>query len=109
MYAKHLLGMQKPNYFLRFKKVGTLDWARPFPAGASLLSRANEGPTSSALPWPMAYRPWALVELTLRGPFVDTGRRGGICRERTSPIKRFYFFETEGVQFFIPFYGRRGH
>ena len=33
-------------YFLRFKKVGTVDWARPFPADASLMSRANEGPAS---------------------------------------------------------------
>ena len=61
-------------YFLHFKKVGMLDWARPFPADASSMFRANEGPASSALPWPMAYRPWALAELTRRRPFVDTGR-----------------------------------
>ena len=61
-------------YFLRFIKIGTLDWARPFPADASSMSRANKGPDSSALPWPMAYRPWALAELTRRRPFVDTGR-----------------------------------
>ena len=60
-------------YFLRFLKVGTLDWACPFPADASSTSRANKGPASSALPWPMAYRPWALAELTRRRPFVDTG------------------------------------
>ena len=64
-------------YFLRLKKVGTLDWARPFPADASSTSRANEGPASSALPWPMAYRPWALAELTRRRPFFDT--RKGAC------------------------------
>ena len=28
-------------YFLRFKKVGTLDWARPFPADASSTSRRH--------------------------------------------------------------------
>ena len=48
----------KALYFLRFKKVGTLDWARSFP-----------------LAWPMAYhRPWALAELTQHRPFVNTGR-----------------------------------
>ena len=41
-------------YFLRSKKVGTLDLARPFPADASSMSSANEGPALSALPWPMA-------------------------------------------------------
>jgi len=30
-------------YFLRSIKVGTLDWARPFPADASSTSNANEG------------------------------------------------------------------
>ena len=35
-------------YFLRSKKVGTLDWARPFPADASSTSRANKGPASPA-------------------------------------------------------------
>ena len=49
-------------------------WSRPFPATSSSPSRANEGPASSAQPWPMAYRPWALAELTRLGPFVDTGR-----------------------------------
>ena len=38
------------------------------------MSRANEGLALSALPGSMAYRPWALAELTLRRPFVDTGR-----------------------------------
>ena len=71
-------------YFLRFKKVGTLDWARPFPADASSTSRANEGPASSALPWPMAYRPWALAELTRRRPFVDTGHLVVIRRKLRS-------------------------
>ena len=71
-------------YFIRFKKVGTLDWARPFPADASSTSRANEGPASSALPWPMAYRPWALTELTRRRPFVDTGRLVAIHRKLQS-------------------------
>ena len=84
-------------YLLRFKKVGTLEWARPFPADASSTSRANEGPASSALPWPMAYRPWALTELTQRRPFVGTGRRGGICRKLPGPIKRSYFHATEEV------------
>ena len=28
---------------------------------------------------------------------MATGRRGGICRKRTSPVKRSYFFETEEV------------
>ena len=59
-------------YFLRSIKVGALDCARPFPADASSTSRANEGPASSALPWPMACRPWALAELTRRRPFIDT-------------------------------------
>ena len=73
------MGMKKcmcflKYYFLRFKKVGTLDWARPFAADASSKSRANEGPALSALPWPMAYRPWALAERIRRRPFVDTGR-----------------------------------
>ena len=49
-------------------------WSRPFPASSSSPSRANEGPASSAQPWPMAYRPWALAELTRLRPFVDTGR-----------------------------------
>ena len=62
------------KYFLHFKKVGTLDWTHPFPADASLTSRANKGPASSALPWPMAYQPWVLAEMTQRRPFVDTGR-----------------------------------
>ena len=52
----------RKSYFLRFKKVGTLNLARPFPADASSKSGA------------MAYRPWALAELTWRRPFVDTGR-----------------------------------
>ena len=51
-------------YFLRSKKVGTLDLAGPFPADASSMSSANEGPALSALPWPMAGRPWAMVKLT---------------------------------------------
>ena len=38
------------------------------------MSHANGGPASSALPWPMAYRPWALAELTRYRSFVDTGR-----------------------------------
>ena len=54
------------EYLLRFRKVGTFDWARPFPADASSTSRANEGPASSALPGPMAGRPWAMAELTRR-------------------------------------------
>ena len=49
-------------------------WSRPFPATSSSPSRANKGPAPSAQPWPMAYRPWALAELTRLGPFVDTGR-----------------------------------
>ena len=57
--------------FLRSKKIGTLDWARPFPADASSTFRANKGPASSALPWPMAYWAWALAELTWCKPFVD--------------------------------------
>ena len=36
------------NYFLRSKKVETLDWARPFPGDASSTSHANKGPASSA-------------------------------------------------------------
>ena len=56
-------------YFLRFKQVGTLDWCRLFPTPC-----ANEAPASSALSWPMAYRPWAVAELTRRRPFVGTGR-----------------------------------
>ena len=60
------------------------DWARPFPADASSPSRANEGPASSALPWPMAYRPWALAEMTRRRPFVGTGRLVVICRKLLS-------------------------
>ena len=71
-------------YFLNFIKVGMLDWARPFPADASSTSRANEGPASSALPWPMAYQPWALAELTRRRPFVDTGRLVVIRRKLPS-------------------------
>ena len=35
------------KYFLRFKKVGTLDWARPFPTDASLTPRANGGVSSA--------------------------------------------------------------
>ena len=69
--------MMSPLYFLRSKKVGTLDWARPFPADASSTSRANEGPASSALPW-------ALAELTWRRPFVDTGRLVVIRRKLPS-------------------------
>ena len=72
------------NYFLRSKKVGTLDWARPFPADASSTSCANEAPTSSALPRPMAYRPWVLAELTRRRPFIDTGRLVVIRRKLPS-------------------------
>ena len=64
-------------YFLRFKKVGTLDWARPFPADASSTSRANKGPASSALPW-------ALAELTWRRPLVDPGHLVVIRRELSS-------------------------
>ena len=71
-------------YFLRFKKVGTLDLARSFPAHASLTSHANEGPALSILPWPMAYRPWALAELTRRRPFVDMGRLVVIRRKLQS-------------------------
>ena len=71
-------------YFLRCLKVGTLDWAHLFPADASFTSPANEGPASSALPWPMAYRPWALAELTRRWPFVDTGRLVVISRKLPS-------------------------
>ena len=51
---------QKGTYFLRFKKVGTLNWDRSFPADASSTSHVTKGPTSSAL----AYQPWALAELT---------------------------------------------
>ena len=47
-----LSGMTMGKYFLRFKKVGTLDWARLFLKDASLTSHANKGPASSALPWP---------------------------------------------------------
>ena len=64
--------IKKMLLLLRFLKVGTLDWARPFPADASSTSRANEGPALSALPWSMAYRPWALAELTRGRPFVGT-------------------------------------
>ena len=38
------------RYFLYFKKVGTLDWACPFPAEASWTSCANKGPALSAQP-----------------------------------------------------------
>ena len=85
-------------YFLRLKKLGTLDWARPFPADASSTSRANEGPALLSLPWPMAYWPRALAELTRRWPFVDTGRLIGIRRklpsDRVTVVKRSYFFEV---------------
>ena len=43
-------------YYLRSKKVGTLDWPRPFPADASSTSRANEGPALSAQP--AGHGPW---------------------------------------------------
>ena len=36
-----LSGMTMGKYFLRFKKAGTLDWARPFPADASSTSPAQ--------------------------------------------------------------------
>ena len=36
------------------------------------------------------------------GPFVGTGRGGGIYRKQTSPIKRSYSFGTEEVVFIIP-------
>ena len=85
-------------YFLCFKKVGTLDWARPFPADASSTSRANEGPASSALPWPMAYRPWALAELTRRRPFVDTRRLVVIRRKLPS-----YRVTVDGGEAFLLF------
>jgi len=32
-----------------------------------------------------AYWRWALIEMTGRGPFVDAGRLGTICRKRTRP------------------------
>ena len=67
-----MVGKRQSIYFLHFKKVGTLNWARTCPADASSTSHANEGPAWSALSRPMAYRPWALAELTR--PFVDTGR-----------------------------------
>ena len=72
------------KYFLRFIKVGTLDMARPFPADASLTSRANKGPASSALQWPMVYRPLALDELTQSRPFVDSGHLVVIRRKLPS-------------------------
>ena len=56
----------------------------PFPADASSMSSANKGPASSALSWPMAYRPWALAELTRCRPFVDTGRLVVIRRKLPS-------------------------
>ena len=71
------------RYFLRFKK-GMLDWARRFPADASSTSRADEEPTSSPLPWPMACRSWALAERSQRRPFVDTGRLVVIRRKLPS-------------------------
>ena len=58
--------LPRKTYFLHSIKVGTLAWARPFPADAFSTSHANKGPASSALPWPMAYQPWALAELTRR-------------------------------------------
>ena len=81
---RHIVGFSESKYLLRSKKVRALDLARLFPADASSTPRANEGPTSSALPWPMAYRPWALAELTRRRPFVDTGRLVVIRRKLTS-------------------------
>ena len=49
----HLTILRIFMYLLRSKKVGTLDWARPFPADASWMSRVNKGPALSALSWPM--------------------------------------------------------
>ena len=43
----------------------------------------------------MAGRPWALAELTRR--VIGRGHWGGICRKRTSTIKRSYFYGTEVV------------
>merc|ERR1712219_110167 len=71
---------------LLFHKVGTLDWARPFPADASSTSLPTKGPPLQPLPWPMAYRPWALAELTRRRPFVDTGHLVIIRRKLRSDI-----------------------
>ena len=45
-------------YFLRFKKVETLDLARLFPADASSTSHVNKGPAPSQLcqgPWPVGH------------------------------------------------------
>ena len=46
-----LSGMTMGKYFLRFKKVGTLDWARLFPADVSSTSRAKAELTRWTLCW----------------------------------------------------------
>ena len=69
-----LTSVEVPNFFLRFKKVGTLyhnlqcSVARKFPANDDETSRVNEGPTPGQLCqglWPVGH-PWAMAELTRR-------------------------------------------
>ena len=104
----------KTKYFLRSIKVGTLDWACPFPADASLTSCANEGPSLSAPAKLMAYWPWALAELTRSRPFVDTGRIVVIRRKLQSDRvtvdvgKAFLLCETEDVYKLKPFIRKEG-
>ena len=86
-------------YFLRFINVGTLHhnlrWlghSRVSCGWRRDVSCQRRAYAESALPGPMAGRPWQ--------SFVETGRQGGICMKRTSPIKRSYFLETEEVYSF---------
>ena len=61
------------------------------------MSCVNEGPTPSQLcqgPRPVSHGP---CQSWQGGPFVGTGRPGGICRKQTGPIKRSYFYGTEEV------------
>ena len=84
-----------------------LDPARPFPADVSSTSHANQGPALSALPWPMAYRPWALAELTRR--IFDTGHLVVIRRKLPSDrvtvdcVKTFLLFLNGGSMLRCPF------
>ena len=60
----------------------------------------------------MTRHPVSMKGLRWRGgPFVGTGRRGGICWKGRSPIKRSYFYGTEEVQSFrlVPIPYRHQH
>ena len=105
----------EPIYFLHFTKLERFTTiygdsvAREFPANDDQTSCVNEGPALSAVPWPIAYRPWALAELTRHRPFVDTGRLIVIRRKLPSDRvtlnlgKAFLLFETEEVRIFTTF------